>query len=425
MYVFYVLYYVVLVPSLKEYRFCLAFYSPGRDRAGRLSKFYINFAVAAKRGTSMMLLLSLFAAVLLLAPHTVLGQDNCTLTASGEDDASQFLSAVQNCDTVVIPKNTTLNIATRLNMTGVSDTIINLEGTIRFDPDIPYWTGNAFYFEFQDSLTFWLLGGNNIVLNGGGTLDGAGQDWYDEFASNDTFGRPIILTVYQANSVVVEDIQMLNGPNWFNLIYESSNVTYSNISITAESTSDNAAKNTDGWDTYRSDTIVIKDSVIINGDDCVSFKPNSTNVLVSNLDCDGSHGISVGSLGQYAGVYDIVENAWAGPNVGSGIVKNITFVDFEVSDVDSPIVIDQCYFSEDECDGYPSNTYIQDVYFTNVYGTGSKSTVASLVCSPDGRCENINVNDLSLTAEKGTTTYECSNVVLTGNSADLFSCTEA
>ncbi len=71
-----------------------------------------------------MLLLSLSAAVLLLTAHTVIGQENCTLTASGEDDASQFLSAVQNCDTVVIPKDATLNIATRLNMTGVSDTTI-------------------------------------------------------------------------------------------------------------------------------------------------------------------------------------------------------------------------------------------------------------------------------------------------------------
>ncbi|KAK0221054.1 pectin lyase fold/virulence factor [Armillaria nabsnona] len=129
--------------------------------------------------------------------------------------------------------------------------------------------------------------------------------------SNDTLLRPIILMLYQANNVVVEDIQMVNGPSWFNLIYESSNVTYSNISITAESTSDNAAKNTDGWDVYRSDTVVIKDSVIVNGDDCVSFKPNSTNVLVSNLDCAGSHGISVGSLGQYAGIYDVIENITA------------------------------------------------------------------------------------------------------------------
>ncbi|KAK0223806.1 glycoside hydrolase family 28 protein [Armillaria fumosa] len=396
-----------------------------------------------------MLLLSLSAALLLLATHTVLGQENCTLTASGEDDASQFLSAVQNCDTVVIPEDATLNIATRLNMTGISNTNINLEGTIRFEPDIPYWTGNAFYFEFQDSVTFWLLGGENIILNGGGTLDGAGQDWYDEFPSNDTLLRPIILMVYQANNVVVEDIQM---------IYESNNVTYSNISITAESTSDNAAKNTDGWDIYRSDTVIIKDSVIVNGDDCVSFKPSNGSLLFyHDAEVDRVprfhqrlgvqirlHRIAWYICG-YAGIYDVVGNitashiemsnasngarikAWAGPNVGSGIVKNITFVDFEVSDVDNPIVIDQCYFSEDQCDEYPSSVYIQDVYFTKYDSSyqGSGSTVASLVCSPGGQCENINVNDLNLVSKEGIATYQCVDIVLTGNSAGLFNCTEA
>jgi galacturan 1,4-alpha-galacturonidase len=33
--------------------------------------------------------------------------------------------------------------------------------------------------------------------------------------------------------------------------------------------------------------------------------------------------------------------AWAGSNVGSGIVQNITFNGFVVSDVDNPVVIDQ------------------------------------------------------------------------------------
>ena len=61
----------------------------------------------------------------------------------------------------------------------------------------------------------------------------------------------------------------------------------------------------DGWDLYRSDAIVIQNSYISNDDDCVSFKPNSTNVVVQNLVCIGSHGISVGSLGQYLGETDI------------------------------------------------------------------------------------------------------------------------
>jgi len=42
----------------------------------------------------------------------------------------------------------------------------------------------------------------------------------------------------------------------------------------------------------------------------VSFKPNSTNMLVQNMWCNGSHGISVGSLGQYKGEFDIVENIY-------------------------------------------------------------------------------------------------------------------
>jgi galacturan 1,4-alpha-galacturonidase len=61
----------------------------------------------------------------------------------------------------------------------------------------------------------------------------------------------------------------------------------------------------DGWDLYRSHGIVVQNSYISNDDDCVSFKPNSTNIVVQNLICTGSHGISVGSLGEYLGEVDI------------------------------------------------------------------------------------------------------------------------
>ena len=88
----------------------------------------------------------------------------------------------------------------------------------------------------------------------------------------------------------------------------STDVVFDSLDISGYSMSKNVAKNTDGWDVYRSSNVVIQNSVVNNGDDCVSFKPNSTEILVQNMHCNGSHGISVGSLGQYVGEVDIVQN---------------------------------------------------------------------------------------------------------------------
>ncbi|KAL6709937.1 hypothetical protein ACN47E_000722 [Coniothyrium glycines] len=81
---------------------------------------------------------------------------------------------------------------------------------------------------------------------------------------------------------------------------------------------DSQAQKTDGWNFYRSDYMSLNNSYIVNGDDCVSFKPNTTNALMKNLYCQGSHGISAGLLGRYADTYDIVVNV---------LVKNVTMVE--------------------------------------------------------------------------------------------------
>ena len=85
----------------------------------------------------------------------------------------------------------------------------------------------------------------------------------------------------------------------------------------------------------------------------MSFKPNSTHITVENMYCNGSHGISIGSLGQYARETDIVSdiyvsnltmlNAQNGARIkvfagsddpdseaggGGGYVRNVTFKDF-------------------------------------------------------------------------------------------------
>lgn len=163
--------------------------------------------------------------------------------------------------------------------------------------------------------------------------------------------------------------------------------------------------------------------------DCVSFKPNSTSILVESLWCNGSHGISVGSLGQYEGEYDIVtdiyvtdismHNASDGarikvwPNApsalsgdlqgggGSGEVNNITFENFLIDNVDYAIEVTQCYGQKNLtlCLEYPSPLTITNVVLRNFTGTTSDKyspDIAAFLCSSEEVCKNITAVDINV-----------------------------
>lgn len=201
---------------------------------------------------------------------------------------------------------------------------------------------------------------------------------------------------------------------WHNLIANSSDILITDIDIYSRSTSDNFAKNLDGWDTYRSDNLVIQNSHIDHDDDCVSFKPNSTNIIVQGLVCNSSHGISVGSLGQYPEWFDVVENlyiynismsnasdgarlkVWPGAEAeknpdwvgggGAGYVRNVTYERFYHENNDGAIKIDQCYgaINASECEEHPSLMILTDILFKDFWGTTSSANdpvVGSLICS--------------------------------------------
>ena len=188
------------------------------------------------------------------------------------------------------------------------------------------------------------------------------------------------------------------------------------------------AKNTDGWDTYRSSNLVIQNSVVSNSDDCVAFKPNSSSILVQNLRCTGSHGVSVGSLGQYAGETDIVRdihvrnvsmlNASDGARIkaalspdlqgggDTGFVTNVTYEGMCVEDVDYAIEVTQCYGQSNQtlCGEAPSNLTISDVVFKDFRGTTSGKrdpVVGTVVCSSPDTCSDIRARDTEVRSPLG------------------------
>ncbi|KAM0326697.1 hypothetical protein ACHAQA_006568 [Verticillium albo-atrum] len=327
-------------------------------------------------------------------------------SCTGRDDAAAILKAFHQCNnggTVVLNRNYT--IASPLDLTFLNSVDVAILGTINFSDNMTHWADHMFKYAYQDSLAMWRFGGKdvNIYGHGDGVINGNGQVWWDAFAANSSILRPILFVLDGLHGGSVTGLNMRNPPNWFNLIANSSDIIVSDIDLKVKSISKNIAKNTDGWDTYRSDSVVIQNSVINNGDDCVSFKPNSTNIVVQGLQCNGSHGISVGSLGQYIDEFDIVENVyvynitmsnasdgarikvWPGmytpfqPTLsgggGSGYVENVTYDGLFNTNNDWAIELTQCYGQKNLtlCNEYPSNMIISDVVFKNMWGTTSKA----------------------------------------------------
>ncbi|CRK23430.1 hypothetical protein BN1708_003700 [Verticillium longisporum] len=369
---------------------------------------------------------------------------SCT---EGRDDSKKILAAFEACNdggTVVLDREYT--ICEPLDLRFLRHVDVAITGTVRFCDDIDYWLPRTFKYQFQGASTWWVFGGEDVHIYGAGvgTLDGNGQAWYDRFAANKTLQRPILFVTDGLRGGSVTGLKLRNSPNWHNLIANSSDVLISDIDIFARSSSANEAKNLDGWDTYRSDNIVIQNSYLDHDDDCVSFKPNSTNVIVQGLTCNSSHGISVGSLGQYPEFFDIVENlyiyntsmsnavdgarlkVWPGSETdfqpglggggGAGYVRNVTYERFHSRNNDAAIRIDQCYGEKNAtpCAEFPSLMRITDVVFKDFTGTVSKRydpRAGALICSTPDTCDNIRAWDIDLKTPSGKAPeWQCRNV---------------
>ncbi|KAF3933818.1 Exopolygalacturonase [Dactylellina cionopaga] len=377
-----------------------------------------------------------YATLLSVLATAASAQTTCTVASNTNDATAAIQSALVACNNggkVVLSGSYTLGTVLATN--NLNNVQIELSGVLTLSNNLAYWDGNAIPLTYQDSYTAWTIGGSNIHIFGGGLYAGNGDAWYKRGTSG---VRPIPWTILNAKNVLVENIRQTQSPFWHNFVKASSNVTFNNMNLDSIQSNGSQAQNTDGWDIHTSSNVAITNSKIINGDDCVSLKPNATEVLIENLYCQGSHGISVGSLGQYAGEVDIVQNvliknitmvnaengarikAWGGSSKadstsggGSGFVKNVTFEDFYVQNVQLPIVIDQCYeTSASTCVSYPSKIAINDIHYINVQGTGSKSSeVVDMECSQI--CNGITATGTKLVGTKGTAEFICVNIAST------------
>ncbi|SCV70579.1 BQ2448_3341 [Microbotryum intermedium] len=381
-------------------------------------------------------------------------QITCTVPQIGaeQDSTPNIMAAFNKCKkNGKIILNGDYLLKTLIYTPRLKNVEIELTGTINYWDNIDAWSkptrkthgSGSYELYFQNATTFFYLQGENIYLHGnssakvgkGSTINGNGQVWWEKFAADKKagsprasetfdFARPVLLTIGEAKNVKIEHINFLNGPFWNLFIMGSKNVTATNIEVVAVSNSSALPYNSDGVSIYQSTYVTVLDWDVNNSDDCCTLKGNSFNIEVGRMRCNGSHAVSIGSLGQYKGVTDIVKNVWihditisfasAGSRIkswpdnidsetdaggGMGLVNNVTFENILNIAVDQPIVITSCYAHDAEyCAAHPSKVEISDVHFINVTGTASgkhKDVVATLDCSSE--CTDITATRTDLT----------------------------
>jgi polygalacturonase len=88
----------------------------------------------------------------------------------------------------------------------------------------------------------------------------------------------------------------------------SERVLLQDIYVNNTSSNKNPARNTDGANTVFSDNITFRRWIVKNGDDCIAMKANSTNILIEDATFYNGEGIALGSIGQYNGQFETIEN---------------------------------------------------------------------------------------------------------------------
>ncbi|XP_071695661.1 probable polygalacturonase At1g80170 [Rutidosis leptorrhynchoides] len=334
------------------------------------------------------------------------------------DDTTAFSNAwKQACSTtsavlLVPPDRTYLVNATRFKGPCAEDFIIQIDGTIVAPNEPKNWD--------PKNPRIWLYFSNLTRAHflGNGVIDGSGSKWWAASCkrnkTNPCVGAPTALTIDQSSSIEVNGLTIQNSQQMHFAVSRSESVRIYNVVVSAPEDS----PNTDGIHLTASKNVVIEDSKIGTGDDCVSIVSGCSNIKMKTIYCGPGHGISIGSLGKgnstdfvTAVVLDtaIIKGATNGLRIktwqgGSGYVRAVRYQNVQMVDVANPIIIDQFYCdSPKTCQNQTSAVEISQIMYQNISGTSKSPNAMMFACSDTVPCDHIVLNNINLRRTDGKT----------------------
>ncbi|KAJ8960363.1 hypothetical protein NQ317_000616, partial [Molorchus minor] len=185
----------------------------------------------------------------------------------------------------------------------------------------------------------------------GHVIDGEGALYWDGLGGAGTT-KPKLLRVETTDGSTITNLNILNCPAWCVSI-KSSDLVIDGWTIDVSDGDTQGGHNTDGFDISTSTNILVQNSVVKNQDDCVAVNHGS-DMVFSNLQCSGSHGLSL-SVGMSKTSYD------------SNVVSNITFIDCTVTNSQNAIHVKT---HKDGAEGAVKDITYQNIKFSDISNYG-------------------------------------------------------
>ncbi|KAF1892351.1 hypothetical protein Lal_00010816 [Lupinus albus] len=250
---------------------------------------------------------------------------------------------------------------------------------------------------------------NGLVIGGRGVIDGHGAPWWS-CNSNGGCDRPSALSIIGCPNLKLVGLTSKNSPKNHLSINGCNGAFISGLRILAPGDS----PNTDGIDISASSHMVIQNSNIETGDDCIAINSGSSFINITGVICGPGHGISVGSLGKNRAHATVEEG-------GSGYARKITFEDIILQNAQNPVIITQQYvdlhsdgsnspINKKTYDGSSSAVALSDITYKNVRGTSDTEDAIQLICDKNVGCTNIVLERIHIIPSNGGKTHStCQN----------------
>ncbi|KAJ8975170.1 hypothetical protein NQ317_003816 [Molorchus minor] len=236
-------------------------------------------------------------AVILAASATPLNETSprasCTVTSF-----NQVAAAVASCTNIII-NGISVPAGRTLDLNLKEGARLTFQGRITFGHK--EWDGPLIQ-----------VRGTRVTVEGatGHRIDGQGELYWDGLGGAGT-KKPVLFSILANGGSVFSRISLLNCPERCTAI-SANDVTLNLWNIDCSLGDTKGGHNTDGFDVV-GNNIVVKNSIVRNQDDCVAIN-YGTNMRFSNLQCSGSHGLSL-AVGMSKTDYKY------------NVVKNVTFSD--------------------------------------------------------------------------------------------------